>query len=278
MDFPLIVFTDLDGTLLDHDSYSFNGAVKAIQRLRQHSIPIILTSSKTRVELQALQVKLGLNEPFIAENGGGVFIPAGYTSLDSRTLKVQGSYYTKQFGRPYNYIRNIFETVRSKYNIKGFGDMTVEEIMAATNLGRENAVLAAQRDFTEPFLFMSEPRLPELGKDVAVHGLKITRGGRFFHLMAVEQDKGRAVSETLELFQAGSHEKITSVGLGDAENDFPMLETVAIPVLIPKPDGSFENLDLPGLRKPPYSGSKGWGVAIMAILDDFRLIQSDSKT
>jgi len=271
MNFPLIVFTDLDGTLLDHDSYSFNGAVKALQRLRQHSIPIILTSSKTRVEIQSLQKKLGLNEPFITENGGGVFIPAGYSLPESRTLKIQDSYYTKQFGKPYNYIRNVFETIRSKYNIKGFGDMTIEEIMAATDLAREDAVLAAQRDFTEPFLFMSESFLQELNEDISDHGLKITRGGRFFHLMAAEQDKGQAVSETLNLFQAGSSDKIISIGLGDAENDFSMLKAVDIPVLIPKPDGSFENLHLPGLRKPPYPGSKGWGSAIMAILDEYKL-------
>jgi mannosyl-3-phosphoglycerate phosphatase len=271
MDFPLIVFTDLDGTLLDHDSYSYEDAVTALQHLRQHAIPLILTSSKTRVELRGLQEKLRLNEPFIAENGGGVFIPAGYTLLDTQTLEKHRDYYIKQFGRPYQYIREVFATLRSKYNIKGFGDMTIEEIMAVTNLDREDVVLAAQRDFTEPFLLSSGLHLKELEKDAAAHGLKITRGGRFYHLMAAEQDKGRAVLETLALFQAGRSGKIVSVGLGDAENDFPMLKKVDTPVLIPKPDGSYENLNLSGLRKAPYPGSKGWGAAVMAILDDYRL-------
>ena len=71
MDFPLLVFSDLDGTLLDHQSYSFQGAEKALQRLLHHSIPLILTSSKTRAELETLREKLGLHTPFIAENGGG---------------------------------------------------------------------------------------------------------------------------------------------------------------------------------------------------------------
>ena len=34
MDFPLLIFTDLDGTLLDHHSYSFQGAEESLQRLR----------------------------------------------------------------------------------------------------------------------------------------------------------------------------------------------------------------------------------------------------
>ena len=271
MDFPLLVFTDLDGTLLDHHSYSFDGAVTAMQRLHQLSIPIVLASSKTRMELQKLQQRLGLNEPYIAENGGGIFIPAGYTMLSTHTLEKLGGYYFKQFGKSYHTIRTIFEPLRSKYNIKGFGDMAPDEIIAATGLDREDALLARQRDFTEPFLFLSEPLLQELKEEVADQGLKIIRGGRFYHLMAAGQDKGFAVTETLRLFQTGCQEKITTVGLGDAENDFLMLKTVDIPVLIPKPDGSYENLELPGLRKPPYPGSRGWGTAVMSILDDYQL-------
>ena len=89
--------------------------------------------------------------------------------------------------------------------------------------------------------------------------------------MAAGQDKGLAVAQTTRLFQAGFPDKIVTVGLGDAENDYPMLKVVDIRVLIPKPDGSYENMDLPQLRKPAYPGSKGWGAAITAILDDFQL-------
>ena len=271
MSFPLLIFTDLDGTLLDHHSYSFMGAVEALQRLRQHFIPIILTSSKTRMELHALQKKLGLNEPFISENGGGIFIPLDYAILDTTAFEKFGDYCARQFGKPYSTIREIFETVQSKYNIRGFGDMTVEEIMEVTGLLKPDALLASLRDFSEPFLFLTEPRLQELKEEVADHGLTVTRGGRFYHLMAAGQDKGLAVAQTTRLFQAGFPDKIVTVGLGDAENDYPMLKVVDIRVLIPKPDGSYENMDLPQLHKPAYPGSKGWGAAITAILDDFQV-------
>ena len=278
MDFPLLIFTDLDGTLLDHHSYSFKGAEEALQRLRQHSIPIILTSSKTRAELLILQNKLGLNEPFISENGGGIFIPSDYALPDIGALEKWGDHHGKQFGRPYSYIRTVFESVRSKYNLRGFGDMTVEEIMELSGLLKADALLARQRDFSEPFRFLAEPRLQELKEEVADHGLTVTRGGRFYHIMAAGQDKGLAVAETTRLFQAGCPERIVTIGLGDAENDYLMLKVVDIRVLIPKPDGSYENLDLPNLRKPPYPGSKGWGAAITAILDDFQLASPEYVT
>ena len=269
MDFPLLIFTDLDGTLLDHHSYSFQGAAKAMKRLRQHAVPLVFASSKTRAELQELQNRLALHQPFIAENGGGLFIPADYAMIDVHGLEQLNGYYVKRFGRPYQEIRKTFATLKSKYPITGFGDMSVAAIISTTGLARKDAVLAAQRDFTEPFLLDAVADLQELAKEAAVHGLKITRGGRFFHLIGADQNKGLAVAETLKLFQAGCSERVLTVGLGDAENDFPMLKAVDIPVLIPKPDGSFENLTLPGLQKAPYPGSRGWGAAVMAIMDRY---------
>jgi mannosyl-3-phosphoglycerate phosphatase len=268
MDPLLLIFTDLDGTLLDHQTYSFKEAVETLDRLRQLSIPLILTSSKTRAEIQQLQQQLGLNEAFISENGGGIFFPPGYAIQDVRQLQQFDGYQAMLFGRHYDYIRKIFATFHNTYRIKGFGDMSVEEIMQRTGLDREDAILAARRDFTEPFIFLTEPRPQELQEDLTSHGLTITRGGRFYHMMGTGQDKGRAVIETTRLFQAGSSKNIITVGLGDAQNDYPMLKVVDMPVLIPKTDGSYESMELPGLRQAPFPGSRGWGVMVTDILGE----------
>jgi len=269
MDFPLLVFTDLDGSLLDHHSYSFRGAEEALLRLHQLAIPLVLSTSKTRTEIQKLQERLDLHEAFIAENGGGIYLPPGHPIQNLRELQQFGKYRGKQFGRPYSYIRKIFIKFRDRYNLKGFGDMSIEEIMQATDLCREDAILARQREFSEPFLFLVEPRSQELQEEVAPHGLSITRGGRFYHLMSADQNKGQAVVETTRLFQAACRDRLITLGLGDAENDFVMLKVVDIPVLIPKPDGSFASMDILGLRKAPYPGSRGWGAAVTEILDNF---------
>jgi len=271
MDFPLLIFTDLDGSLLDHHSYSFKGAADALLRLRQLAIPLVLTTSKTRTEIQKLQERLGLQEAFIAENGGGIYLPPGHPMQNLSELHQTGTLYGREFGRSYHYIRKIFLKFRDSYSLKGFGDMSIEEIMLATGLSREDATLAAQRDFSEPFLFLAESRMQELQEEVASHGLTIIRGGRFFHLMSADQDKGRAVVETTRLFQAAYRDKLLTVGLGDAENDYAMLKVVDIPVLIPKPDGSFASMDVQGLRKAPFPGSKGWGSAITKILDEYQI-------
>ena len=74
----LVVFTDLDGTLLDHHSYSWAAAEEALKELERRRVPLVLVTSKTRAEVEALQRKLGSVQPFVTENGGGIFIPHGY--------------------------------------------------------------------------------------------------------------------------------------------------------------------------------------------------------
>ena len=175
------------------------------------------------------------------------------------------------FGKPYAYVRKIFVMFRAAYDLKGFADMPIEELMRLTGLSMEQARLAARRDFSEPFLFQSVACPDALEAEVARYGLTVTKGGRFYCLMSAEQDKGRAVLETIRLYQDERQEKVVSIGLGDAENDFPMLRVVDIPVLVPNPDGKYAHLELDGLRKAPWPGSRGWGAAVTNILDEYQL-------
>ena len=74
----LVVFTDLDGTLLDHETYSYGPAQEALDLLERKRIPLILCSSKTRAEIELIQLDLRLRHPFISENGGAIFMPRAY--------------------------------------------------------------------------------------------------------------------------------------------------------------------------------------------------------
>ena len=69
------VFSDLDGTLLDHDTYGYEPARPALDLISSKKIPLILCSSKTRAEMTGIRQQLKLEDPFIVENGGAVYIP-----------------------------------------------------------------------------------------------------------------------------------------------------------------------------------------------------------
>ena len=67
-----MVFSDLDGTLLDHDGYSFEAAKPALAALAERAIPVVPSTSKTLVELEKLSVEIGLSGAAIAENGAAI--------------------------------------------------------------------------------------------------------------------------------------------------------------------------------------------------------------
>ena len=91
---PYLVFTDLDGTLLD-EQYRFDAALPAIEALRERSVPLVLASSKTLAEMVPLALSLNLTAPFIAENGGVIGFPQRWKSpADCLWLAVVGIFVT----------------------------------------------------------------------------------------------------------------------------------------------------------------------------------------
>ncbi len=86
-----LVATDLDGSLLDETSYSFAPAREALAQLAERRAPLVLCSSKTRRELEALAASLAYAGPLalIVENGGALVVPAD--EVDPPAL-VQGAH------------------------------------------------------------------------------------------------------------------------------------------------------------------------------------------
>jgi mannosyl-3-phosphoglycerate phosphatase len=187
----LIIFTDLDGSLLNHGDYSHAEAMPALARVKSSGIPLVMTTSKTRREVELLQREMGLREPFIVENGGGIFFPAGYGELSLAEYEARGDYRVVVLGTAYARIRNFLERVRPQFGARGFGDMTPAEISELTGLSLEQSALAAEREFTEPFLLEQPEDLERFTDAAAREGLQVTRGGRFLHLIGRGQDKGR---------------------------------------------------------------------------------------
>lgn len=266
---PLVVFTDLDGTLLDHSTYSFEPARPALDALAAAGVPVVFCTSKTRAETERWRGSLGNAHPFIVENGGAAFVPEGYFGSGARYDKRDGGYGIIEFGRPYAEIRRALDAIRAATGLplRGFGDMSVEEIACRCGFSREEAALAAQREYDEPFVGADANVLAAVVRAAGEAGLRIVSGGRFSHLVG-DSDKGRAVRALQELY-AADHGPVRTVGLGDSPNDEPMLRAVDVPVLVRRPDGRhLDGLNLPGLVISLYAGPEGWREAILGLLRD----------
>jgi mannosyl-3-phosphoglycerate phosphatase len=265
----MLVFTDLDGTLVDHDTYRFEGARPALEKLRARGTPVIICSSKTRAEIEVYRNRMGLDTPFITENGGAVLIPHLTLDLTDTDFVQKGPYDVVILGVAYADLCEIWKDIRRKENflMKGFSEMTVEEIATNSGLPIEEARLAAEREYSEPFIFSDTPkqfeRLVELLKE---RGLRTTRGGRFHHLMG-ENDKGRAVRILSKIYaDTYTDQEIWTVGLGDSDNDAPMLRDVDVPIVIRKKTGEWQRIQE---LNPVYSrkaGPEGWAEEILALL------------
>lgn len=259
----IIIFTDLDGTLLHPKSYSFEEAKGALEEIRKRAIPLVLVSSKTRAEIEVWRKRLRNVHPFVSENGGGIFVPNGYF----RTAALQGDPFVSILGTPYARIRKEFVRLREDLHaaVKGFGDMTGAEVASLTGLSLEDAALARQREFDEPFVFEQGPDAGFL-RAVEERGLRWTRG-RLYHIMG-ESDKGKAV-RLLKTWYEGEYDRIISIGLGDGLNDLPLLREVEHPVLVRKDDGTHDaDVSLPGLTRTAGIGPAGWNEAVLKLLKD----------
>ncbi|MCF8041829.1 MAG: HAD-IIB family hydrolase [Desulfarculaceae bacterium] len=266
----LVIFSDLDGTLLDHHTYSYQPALPALDQIKRRGIPLVLCSSKTRAEMLPLHAELGLDAPIITENGGGIFAPEGCPVAKGDTWRAAGDgWRVLEIGLPINELRQRMEGFKDELGLKGFGDLSNHEVAKLTGLSKDQAARAREREFNEPLLPPGDEAAGQALTDAAQEaGLQLTHGGRFWHLLG-GGDKGKAV-RLLSVLYAKRDPEMTAMALGDAPNDLSMLAAVDRAVLVARPGGGHAEVELEGLILEPLAGPAGFNHAVLAALDELR--------
>lgn len=244
-----VVFSDLDGTLLDLQTYSCEEARPAVELLRSRGVPLVLCSSKTRAEIEHHRRELALDAPFIVENGSAVLIPA----------REGGS--AIELGLPVAEIRRRLADLRGELGLalRGYADLPQAEIRRLTGLDEEAAQRASRREYSETLLqerFTPEA-LERLQDALAARGLSGAAGSRFVTVTGRGADKGRAARLLLDLYRRRDP-SLLSIGVGDGPNDGPMLEAVDRPYLVRKPSGDWAGMDVPRLVRVEGIGPAGF--------------------
>ena len=241
-----VVFTDLDGTFLDHDTYQPGPALAALAGLLAAGVGVYFCSAKTRTEQQAIAAELGVEVGFIVENGAAVYPAHGPATV---------------FGMPYAQVREALHHAAAACGakVRGYGDMDLAEVMEHTGLDERRAEYARERDYTESFIIQHGAPF-DLSQAMAEHGLRLQRGSRFWTAQG-EHDKGMAVRHVAA--QLGSD--VESFGLGDFDNDIEMLVAVDTPMLVQQHDGTWRDLPVEDMVRLSGIGPDGWcsGAAII---------------
>lgn len=269
MEARILVFTDLDGTLLDHQTYSFDPARPALRLLRQKGIPLIICTSKTRAEIEAVRSVLNNIDPFISENGGAIFIPGGYFPQELAPSKEDSPYQIIELGTPYPRLREVLSRIKDRLpgRLKGFGDLSVKDVARHTGLSPQGAALAKKREYDEPFLLEDLSILEKVREIAQAAGLNITKGGRFFHLTG-DNDKGKASRLLQTMYVELEGCSVRSIGLGDSLNDLALLEAVDFPVIVEKPGGHYDpSVRVHNLIYAPGEGPIGWREAVLELVE-----------
>jgi mannosyl-3-phosphoglycerate phosphatase len=262
-----VLFTDLDGTLLDDKTYSWKAAEPALRIVAALEIPWIIVSSKTRAEIEVLRRDMNHRHPFVVENGGAAFIPKGYFGWPVPEAMVRDGYEVLEWGRPHaDLLRALEEAAASQqYEVKGFSQMSADEVCRATGLSPTQAARAQRREYDEPFLALDPRGRSRLLGAIQRAGFRWTHGGRLYHICGTH-DKGTAVRAILDLF-ARRHGKVKSIGLGDSLNDLPLLAAVDVPVVI-RSRHSVVPFGVAGARRTRSVGPRGWNEAVTELIGD----------
>lgn len=266
----VVVFSDLDGCLLDSEDYDHTLALPALRALAGADWALMACSGKSQAELDVLVELLDLRHPFIVENGGAIVFPRGVFEDGVPGARCVGNRQILGLGAPRPaLIAALRESAaEAQVRVRGFADMDVGELVRASGLSPAVARLALQREYDEPFLVDQPQDLTRLAAAVARRGLTLRNGGRFWHVMG-GCDKGLAV-RTLRALYRRSGVDPCAIGIGDAETDIALLQAVDRRVLMPRRDGDVEPALLaafPEAECAPQAGPRGWNLAMLALLD-----------
>ncbi|MEE9523487.1 MAG: HAD-IIB family hydrolase [Thermodesulfovibrionales bacterium] len=267
----IVIFTDLDGTLLDTGTYSFEPALSAINLIKEKKIPLVIISSKTAKEIMYYREVLDNDHPFVAENGGGIYFPKAYFREAPFWLNIgeKYGYYMIVQGTPYAKLVDVLKRLRSKgFKIRGFSDMDAEEIQQITGLTEDEARMAKERDFDEPIVVDESVDILALKMAIREMGLRYT-SGKYLHLIG-DNDKGKAIRIVMDIFTKNLG-KVSFVAVGDNINDLPMLLNVEYPIVVKRPDGSYDDYILnavPNIICSNRTGPAGFNDSIIKIVGE----------
>lgn len=260
---PLLIFSDLDGTLLDHETYDWSPARPSLEQLRRMGGGVVLATSKTAAEVVPLREAMGLTDwPAIVENGAGILEPGREPPTSQDYAKLRAA------------LDDLPDALRAPYT--GFGDLDAEGVAAVTGLPPEAARQAKARRFSEPGTWAGDAEgQAAFVAALAEQGIAARMGGRFLTL-SFGRTKADAMAELIQRF-GPRH----TMALGDAPNDAEMIEAAEIGVIIPNPHGA----PLPALMgeaegritRAARPGPEGWNLCVGQVIDELELSAGASR-
>ena len=266
-----VIYTDLDGTLLDHHTYSFEAASPALAMLRKNGTPVIPCTSKTLAETTHLMRALELDGPMIVENGAAIWVPQDWGLVRPEHAEGDARSWCHNFGPPRSLISRQLATLGIEWNnrYEPLSELSDKQVAAVTGLDLANAARAKQRHYCETLVWLGTPAdRRAFAEQVESLDMQCLQGGRFVHVLA-SGGKAQAVSWLHRKIRAERPEYAAAVSIaaGDAENDVEMLEMTDLALLVRSPVNELPTLNRrSGILVSEALGPAGWAQGIGALI------------
>lgn len=263
--YMLVLFSDLDGTLLSSKTCSYAAARPALDLIHASDTPLVFCTSRTRPEVELWRRRLANRHPFIVENGGALFIPDSYFPVPLRAPVRRDGYAVVEFGASYADLTATLSAAaaESGCEIRPFHRMSDGEIARTSRLPKNQAALARQREYDEPFEVVG-PGADKLLAGIEKRGKRWTRDRLFYHIHG-GNDTAACVKVLSDLYRQ-SFDRVVTVGLADALDDTAFLNAVDIPILVRSDVSEQLKKAVPRAHTTLLPGPQGWNEAVTALL------------
>ncbi|MBD1144870.1 HAD-IIB family hydrolase [Pelagibacterales bacterium SAG-MED37] len=256
----VVIFTDLDGSLLHRDTFKFDSIKDYIKSLINSGIIIIPNSSKTEKEIEKFNEELGIELPYISENGSAIH---GLNLINQ------------------NFPNEIILSRKKEELLKIFNEKTSERLInkcvqiselskkeQEKIFGQKDDKLkdALQRKYTLPFLFNgNNSEKNKLLKILSYNSLSLQEGGRVLNLCD-NINKIKSMNRVIKILKK-TEDKIKTIAVGDNYNDIEMLKNSDIPCLVFNDQFKMDRINIDNLIFSNKPSPEGWADVIKMALE-----------
>ncbi len=257
--YKILIFTDLDGSLLHRDTFKFDEIKDYLKQLISKGIFIIPNTSKTEKEILEFNNELGSSLPYISENGSAI---NGLDLLNSNLPK------ELILSREKDSLIKIFRElvpVNLQNKCKWLSEMDKKKQSLIFGLEDDKLKMALDRKYTIPFLFEgNKSERNELSKIVKNKGLALQEGGRVINLTD-KVNKAKALQVFVRFFKK-NNKNVKTIAVGDNYNDLDMLKTSEFPCLVFNDKFTLDEIPIKNLITTNKPSPEGWADVIKKAL------------
>jgi len=257
----IVIFTDLDGTLLHNETFKFENIRQYINNLISKNISIITNSSKTKTEIINFCHELEEELPFIVENGAAIY-----------NMNLVNSDFPEKIilSRDKEEILNLFFKKIPKEFIskcKFVLKLKKDEQLEIFGLSEKQLSYASDREFSVPFIFkgnkVEKNNLFRLASDM---GLTMQEGGRVINL-SDNVSKSFAMKKVSRIFEKTEKQELKIIGIGDNFNDLDMLKSSDIACLVFNEKFKLDTLNINNCLVSKKPAPEGWEEVVKMALE-----------